>query len=59
MKFSERTKCNPFVSYDNVGRVVYYNDWISEYISENISEDTMRCIEELKEEEALDLKQTA
>ena len=59
MKFSERTKGNPFVSYDNVGRVNYYNDWISEYISENISEDTMRCIDELKEEEALDLKQTA
>lgn len=59
MKFSERTKCNPFVSYDNVGRVVYYNDWVSEHISENISEDTMRCIDELKEEEALAPKQTA
>ena len=59
MKYSERTKRNPFVSYDDVGRVVYYNDWISEHISENISEDTMRCIDELKEEEALDLKQTA
>jgi len=59
MKFSERTKRNPFVSYDNVGRVVYYNDWVSEHISENISEDTMRCIDELKEEEALAPKQTA
>ena len=59
MKYSERTKANPFVSYDDVGRVVYYNDWVREHISENISEDTMRCIEELKEEEALDLKQIA
>lgn len=51
MKFSERSKANPFTMDDNVWRTVYFNDGVSEYISEKITDNQMQIIEELKEEE--------
>jgi len=53
MKFTDRSKRNPFTMEDNVWRVVYFNDWSSEYISENITQDQMQSIEEYKYEEVM------
>lgn len=51
MKFSERSKWNPFVIYKDE-RVAYFNDWVSERIKEE-DEELEKLVEEFKKDENL------
>lgn len=48
MKFWDRTLWRPFTIENDVGMVVYFNDWVSEIYSDNCGDQVYDLVRDLQ-----------